>query len=296
MLRLYVLAGIGKGQAMPRQILLLMLILLFFVTGLPRAQPITVSVPDTVVTPGSSITLPVVVSDVTGRQIGSVLMNLTYSSKVLMAENVSINGTMASIFVDNVRVDLDTPGRIVVDAAAENEVLEGEGALFLVDFTVTGDIGDTTLIHFDEFVFNEGAPSVTTEEGLLRIRPSGTGVIVWVRTDQDTVYYGERFRAEIWAENVTDFGSYQLVLGFDPDLVHAVHAQSGSFLGSTGRAPMEVKNAIDNVGGTVTLTYVTIGTPPGPDGGGKLAIVEFEAQQKVSAAESFYLQIGSDDR
>lgn len=283
---------------MLKHVLLLTLTILLLVTSLPRAQPIAVSISDTAVTPGISITLPVEVSDVTGQQISSVLMNLTYSSNVLTAVNVSVNGTIASIFSNNINVNLDIPGRIVVAAAAaENEVLEGVGTLFLIEFGVTGDIGDTTTIHFDEFMFNEGVPLATTEDSFVRIRPSGTGVIVWVRASQDSAYYGQSFWAEIWAENVTDLGEYRFSLGFDPDFVNATSARNGPFLGSTGRAPIETVNVIDNTNGIVTLGYSTEGSSPGPNGGGILGIIEFEVKKKVvSTAESFKLQIESDER
>lgn len=278
---------------MLQHISFLIVIVQLLAADLTSAQSVAVSIPDTAVVPASALILTVQISDVTGLEVQSVLMKLSYSTSVLLATNVSVDGTIASgsIFDAN----LDTPGRIL--AGVYGAFLEGSGTVFFLEFVVVGGVGDTTVIQFDEFLLNEGIPSAVTHDGIIRIRPSGAGPIVWVRASEDSVENGQHFETEIWAENVTNLGSYRFSVGFNTSLVRAISARNGPFLGSTGRTTSETMKVIDNIDGVVTLAYSSEGLAPGPSGGGILGIIEFEAGVEASGtAEMFSLKAGPDHR
>ena len=270
----------------------------FVLAGVSSAEDgeIMVSIPDTCGISGDTVLVPVQVSSLNDLEVSSVLAVVTFSDTVLQALGISITPNTLVASSDSLAVNATIPGKLEVGIARPGD-FAGQGVLFYITFAVVGQPPDTSTIHFDDFMFNEGIPSTTTEHGFIRITPRCPGVVVWVRANPKTVYYGDSSRVEIRADNVTDLGAYQFSLGFNPDLVHAIRARNGPFLESTGRTPIEVANSIDNINGKVSLAYCTIGKSFGPNGGGILGIIDFRAKQKVENTEkSLELWIGSEER
>ncbi len=87
---------------------------------------------------------------------------------------------------------------------------------------------------------------------------------------------GETFSVTVAIENVTDLGGFEFELTYNPARLAATDVVTGPFLGSTGRAVIEVGPTY----GTGSLSYGAISLPPpteGPNGDGGLAFVTFQA-------------------
>lgn len=76
--------------------------------------------------------------------------------------------------------------------------------------------------------------------------------------------------------DVTNLGSYQFDLSFDPTRITVKSVSDGGFLSSTGRTTSALGPTIDNTTGKVTFGVFTLGnTPAGPNGNGTLATITF---------------------
>ena len=145
------------------------LTIMFFFGGVEAHSYIEVAVPDTSAEHGDTIAIPVTVSNVTGEEIYAFQMTLTFDSLVLTADSAYSTGTISEpwgspIFNDSI------PGEIRI-AMAGVYPLSGSGVLVYVVFKVEGSQGNTTTIHFDEMVFNEGDPASITSDGLFEVVP-----------------------------------------------------------------------------------------------------------------------------
>jgi hypothetical protein len=84
---------------------------------------------------------------------------------------------------------------------------------------------------------------------------------------------GSNVTLDVNIANVTDLYAFQFDLSFAPSLLSAVSIVEGTFLPGGG-ATFFIPGTIDNVGGTVALTADTLlGSGPGVDGSGTLAIL-----------------------
>lgn len=131
-----------------------------YFTGEPA--PVLVTIPDTTAAPGASLWIPLYMSDVTGFPgIYSAQMVLSFDPTVLEADTVSLDGTLAQNWVVSSRPDVG----LIEIALAGTDSLEGAGALAYVRFQAVGSVGDSTVIHFDELMLNEGQPGVVGKDG-----------------------------------------------------------------------------------------------------------------------------------
>jgi hypothetical protein len=79
----------------------------------------------------------------------------------------------------------------------------------------------------------------------------------------------------VTVENVTNLGSFQFSLNFDPAVVTVTSVSIGNFLSSTGRTAFPLAPAIDNTAGTLTYGAMSFGDQTGPSGSGTLATITF---------------------
>jgi len=118
---------------------------------------------------GTTFAFPVEVSDVTGKEVYSADLTLSYNPNLLKAAGATTQGTMAQSFgnpVFNV-----TPGQIKI-AMAGTSALTGSGTLVYVNFEVVGAKGNSSEIRFVAMTLNEGNPPVATQNGVLTITNS----------------------------------------------------------------------------------------------------------------------------
>ena len=78
-------------------------------------------------------------------------------------------------------------------------------------------------------------------------------------------------------KGVENLAAFEVELGWDPAVIKVDGVELGAFLGSTGRQVVPVPPQIDNTAGRLRYAAATIGTLPGPSGGGKLFAVKFSA-------------------
>jgi hypothetical protein len=100
---------------------------------------------------------------------------------------------------------------------------------------------------------------------------------VSIEPETSSVYNGDVFTVDLMVEGVEDLAGYEFSVAFDSDIVEVDGVVDGGFLGSTGRDPVPFPPDIDNEAGLLTFAAATMGTGPGPDGEGKLAVITLEA-------------------
>ena len=135
----------------------------------------SVSLPVLSVCPGRTILIPVHVSDVTGLGIHSAEMSIAYDSDVVRVLEATNEGTLTQNWaldyaitrslvstVDTARVALATPF---------TNTLSGSGAMVLLRAIVssTASVGDSTLLTFERFRFNDGTPSAVMQNGSVTV-------------------------------------------------------------------------------------------------------------------------------
>ncbi len=101
----------------------------------------------------------------------------------------------------------------------------------------------------------------------------------------NTVDTGSSFKVEVWVKGVTNIGSFQFDLIFDPDVsdTYAGSVVFGNFIESTGRKTF-FKLADDEIPGRLTCTVMTEGPPAqGPNGDGILTTVTLQRQNLSNA-------------
>lgn len=123
---------------------------------------VDVSLPDSSASSGSTVDIPVLVSDLTGEAIYAFGIKLEFDNSVLEAIDVQIAGTLIEPW-GSPTVGIQD-GSIHI-AGAGSIPLVGSGILLIVTFEVKGSAGLGTVIHFKELLFNEGTPSATGQDG-----------------------------------------------------------------------------------------------------------------------------------
>ncbi|HID94407.1 MAG TPA: hypothetical protein EYP60_09990 [bacterium (Candidatus Stahlbacteria)] len=219
----------------PKQLyLLVVFILMVFLPAIVLAQPVDVSIPDTLVISGDTVLIPIKVSDVTGLEIYSVGTVLSFNSTVLQALDATTATTIAEGW-----------GTPTYDIAAGNMTigmagalpLSGVGALLYIKFWVIGSHGDTTTIHFEDFMFNEGIPSATTYDGFLTVT---TFVNVWI--SDTSAEHGDSILIPVMTSTVTnlDIYSVSITLSFANNILEAVDATTDGTIAEGWGAPTHV--------------------------------------------------------
>ncbi len=124
---------------------------------------------------GQVVEITVATDDVTGLAIRSFQFRIGYDANVLTAVGVSEVGTSAGTAGWNHATIGVDPGAVTV-ADAGTTALAGAGALIKVQFQInSAQLTGTSVglvLSAANFVFNEGAPSVTTVNGLLTVNPT----------------------------------------------------------------------------------------------------------------------------
>lgn len=95
---------------------------------------------------------------------------------------------------------------------------------------------------------------------------------------ESVVGVGETFTVSVMIDDADDLGGFQFDLLYATSVVTVANVTLGDFLGSTGRPASPVSPIIDNQTGMVSFGGWSLGSDPGPDGTGELAIVSLTAQ------------------
>ena len=118
--------------------------------------------------------LPVSVNNVTGRGLVSLLTVLTYDGTVIRPLDALTDGTLTEGWTldFNVIPGANTPiDTFYVAMATDAHTLSGSGALFYINVAPAEGVspGDTTVLHFESFRFNEDTTRVDTQDGVVYI-------------------------------------------------------------------------------------------------------------------------------
>ncbi len=106
---------------------------------------------------GTRDTVYICVDDVTGMDIFSYQITVTFDESVLNCVSAGNAGTISSGFNPPV-VNCGIPGQLTVGSFGIDP-LSGSGPLVCLVFDVVGDLGDSTEICIDDVLFNEGSPT-----------------------------------------------------------------------------------------------------------------------------------------
>jgi len=106
----------------------------------------------------------------------------------------------------------------------------------------------------------------SAQQAVVRLDPSSQNVNV-----------GDSFSVNVMLDDVSNLGSYEFTLQFDPSLAAFGSVANGTFLGSSGRTVYCPSPIVDAANGTVRVGCATSGTEGGVTGSGELATVTFNA-------------------
>lgn len=180
-------------------------------TPTPTATAIAVTLlPAITAAPGSQITVPVSVGDVTGWEVISYDFQVTFDPAVMQpsATSYDATGTLSSGML--ITPNTDNAGHLII-SAFQSAAITGAGTLINLKFTAVGTSGQSTALTFEDytdpgsvphpaFQFNEGTPSSSTTNGSVTL--SGVSI-------SGTVTYGNAIGAPSprFVSNVTVSGA-----------------------------------------------------------------------------------------
>jgi photosystem II stability/assembly factor-like uncharacterized protein len=149
------------------------------------SQPvINITTNDTTVASGTKdFKVPIVVNDLTEKNVLSFAFALTFDTSVVKAKGVANTGSIASSW-DTPRVTISSDGKIIVSANGTTP-LSGGGNLIYVQFDIVGKSGSSTKLNFSIFKFNDGTNVIANYVNpLATINVSGT---VGISTKQNII-------------------------------------------------------------------------------------------------------------
>jgi hypothetical protein len=129
------------------------------------ASGVQISIADTVGTVGDTVDVRITTSDLTGLAIYSYEFDLTYYGNRLTLLDVLEAGTVSDPWGDATFYSGSGTAGV---AAAGGQPLVGEGDLLHLRFLLGPNSGNTA-ISFGDFLFNEGSPEDTTDNGYVNI-------------------------------------------------------------------------------------------------------------------------------
>ncbi len=187
----------------------------------PMPLDVHVDLPDDAVgEPGTSVTIPIVVDNVTGKKIFGYRAVIEFDKNVLKATGATSIGTLSQVF-----------GKPIVSTVAEGKIsvggvgtvpLSGSGVLVNLHFKVVGQAGDWTALTFDKFEFNLGRPPATTDDGKFTVKSLGVPDITVNPTSHDygtvTVGSSSSKTFEVSNEGTAPLGvAVTMIVGPDAD-------------------------------------------------------------------------------
>ena len=118
----------------------------------------------------TSIDVPVNVGDTTGRGIISYDFKVRFNPTVLTFNSTQNAGTLSSGMINthNTVNISPTVSEVTISGYTAN-ALTGTGVLLNLRFTAIGDIGTSSTVDVDSFMFNNGPPCVTLADGSVSI-------------------------------------------------------------------------------------------------------------------------------
>jgi len=181
-----------------------------------EAEPephLRLAIPDTSGDTGSIIDLPIKASDLTGFNIDSLKLTLTYNKYVIQALDVITTGTLTGNWAASIEALM--PGKISLFLKG-TPALAGSGTLCFLQFQLTGSPGMATPIHFQGIRFYNDTLKIATKDGNIAIS-GGTGAEVNVSIPDISADSSTTITIPVFISDVTNKGvvSVSMKLAFD---------------------------------------------------------------------------------
>ena len=225
---------------------------------------VAVSLPDTSAAASSTITVPVMIGDVTGYNVTSSVVNVEFNKFVLSYNSISTTGTLANDW--DVEVTTSTQNVIIEMSGAE--ALVGSGELIWITFNVIGSSGSISQLHFDEMTFNSGVPVAITSDGSVTVT-TPPPVELLVSIPDTSVDSGSTVNIPVRISSLegVDIYNYQIDLTFAEDVLNYSGVDVAGTITQPWGSPL-ITHIPNN------LTIAAFGTSP-LTGSGDLIYLEF---------------------
>ncbi|MFN0278185.1 MAG: cohesin domain-containing protein, partial [Pyrinomonadaceae bacterium] len=165
-------------------------------TNTPTPTPISVSLPNVTATPGI-ILVPITVGDLTGQDIISADLQITYDNLVVTPASPPFDTTGTLSNAATVTPNTNNPGHLLL-SIFQTATFSGSGTLINLRFNVVGSPGQSTGLIFEDYTtpppqntfhfgfrFNEGIPAAATTNGSVTI-PAATATNTATATETFT--------------------------------------------------------------------------------------------------------------
>jgi hypothetical protein len=230
---------------------LVLLVLLGFLPG--SAGAVLIDIANTYTgTVGDTVEVVVSTEDVTGLGVFSYEFTINWTSNRLTLLDVDETGTLTSSWGPPEYTS--GPGTLSVAAAGAAE-LTGSGALLKLQFEL-GPASGATWLTITEFLYNEGSPAVTTDNGYVTISALPT---IWVSPNVGEILVGDSLGFSVG-------GAYTLPIAWSTtDPVVASIDTTGFLHGlSTGSVRVIAQDAaaiVDTTDGEIDVRAMEISIP-----------------------------------
>ena len=165
-----------------------------------EAEPhIRLAIPDSSGDAGSIINLPIKVSNLTGFNIDSLSMTLTFNKYVLQAMDIITTGTLTDNWKDTIDV---MPGKISLFLKG-TPALTDSGTLCLLQFQLKGRPGMATRIHFQSIRFYNDTIKIASKDGRIAIS-GGIGSEVMVSIPDISADFSSSVTIPVFISDVTN--------------------------------------------------------------------------------------------
>ena len=164
-------------------------------SGIVEIRAFRLSIHDTSMLQGRTFDLPVYTTDLTGLNVTSGSMQITFNSSILTPVSVTQSGSLLAAY-SPVVFNTKTPGQMNISFAGASP-LEGKGVLFFVRFVVSPTNGGGTSVSLSSALFNEDLPGNMSDGNLSIIVPPP----IYVSPSTATLVVGDTMR--FYASNGT---------------------------------------------------------------------------------------------
>jgi len=200
---------------------------------------IAVVLPDTSGLSGTTISIPVRVEDLTGLNVLSINMMISYDPQVLDAFSITTEGTL----LDNRQPPTfnDFSNRAHIKISEENPI-EGSGILCYINFDVIGADQAASALHFMYCIFNDGIPIAEKYDGSFTV--SGVLVKVAISIPDTSAYKNQSIQIPIMVGYLTGLkiALVEIRISFDANVLDATGVSTTGTLSSIWGMPIYQDN------------------------------------------------------
>ena len=140
---------------------------MFFYLNISLAQgAIDVTIPNSSANSGESIEIPVTIGDISGQDVFSFDIWISFDENVLSNVSLITSGTISdslnevhNILTDEIRISAYNVFHPIIDS----------GTLFKLGFDVVGNVGQQTQLNFNRCLLNAGNPATNPQDGILML-------------------------------------------------------------------------------------------------------------------------------